>query len=140
MKYEVDLNEVDRMGRECSKMECFEWLPGMLYIHPAYHDGSTGYMQRIGDADTARKLKGNSFIFPVLTDPATLGAIEHGILAESGMFIHPLFGFVDDMVEWPEAFELIVPYRYREVRTYPVKENRIEAILEGLKIINEYGV
>ena len=112
----------------------------MLYISPSYGPGTTGYVHRISDEDTARRLEGRTDLYPVLTDPATLGILEHDTLAESGMFIHPLFGFVDDAVEWPEAFELIVPFRYKKINTYPVKENRIEAIVEGLRIINEYGV
>jgi hypothetical protein len=140
MKYEVDLDLVEALGREIITFQSFVWKPGMLYISPSYGSGTTGYIQRISDQDVARRLEGRTDVYPVLTDPATLGILEHDTLAESGMFIHPLFGFVDDAVEWPEAFELIVPFRYKKINTYPVKENRIEAIVEGLRIINEYGV
>lgn len=140
MKYEVDLDLVEALGKEIVSFQSFTWKPGMLCISPAHTDGSTGYILRICDEDTARRLQGRTDLYPVLTDPATLGVLEHDILAESGFFIHPLFGFVDDMVEWPEAFELIVPtFLYRN-HSYPVKENRIEAIVEGLRIINDYGV
>lgn len=140
MKYEVDLDLVEALGREIVPLESFTWKSGMLYISPSYGPGTTGYVHRISDEETARRLEGRTDLYPVLTDPATLGILEHDILAESGFFIHPLFGFVDNMVEWPEAFELIVPFRYKEINTYPVKENRIEAIVEGLRIINEYGI
>lgn len=62
----------DELALRLVALPQFRWLPGMLAIVPAAHDGATGYCYRLteasGPVNSARA-------FPDLTDAATLGCM-----------------------------------------------------------------
>lgn len=64
--------EVERQGRRAVACKHWRWLPGMLAIVPAAHDGATGYVYRLteasGPVNSARA-------YPDVTDAATRGCI-----------------------------------------------------------------
>lgn len=67
---------------------------------------------------------------PDLADPATLGAIEHGILAPAGVWIHrsPAWG-------GSTSFFAYVPGKELGLRTYPTRTTLAAALLDGLRAV-----
>ncbi len=65
-------NEFETLGRRAVECKHWRWLPGMLAIVPAAHDGATGYCYRLteasGPVNSARA-------YPDVTDAATRGCI-----------------------------------------------------------------
>ena len=65
-------NNNEDLARRAVECKQWRWLPGMLAIVPAAHNGATGYCYRItegsGPVNSARA-------FPDLTDAATLGCM-----------------------------------------------------------------
>ena len=64
-------DRVTELGRQVVANKHWRWLPGMLALIPAPHEGATGYMIRVTEGAPLESFAAG---IPDMTDPATIGA------------------------------------------------------------------
>ena len=79
------MGDVD-LARRAVASPRWRWLPGMLRISGPYLSWRMSSAAECAHEDK-RLAAGSDFGLPDLADPATLGAVEHGLLAPAGVWV-----------------------------------------------------
>lgn len=66
------MNDIETFGKMMVTCRAWQWMPGMLAVSPASHDGATGYVYRLTEGYSPVN---SDRAFPHLNDPATIGCV-----------------------------------------------------------------